>query len=226
VRRTTKGAEPDSLAAARRERERAARDTGARPSPEDWATLPTQVLDDLRRALHRDQQGLCAYCCGRFEPEGKKMKIEHFYARSTHPERMFDWDNLLGVCLGRSTYDGRVITHCDTHRGNNAVFTHPVQHPNPEVVLPVRVAGADLGSIEPRTDEAGRDVATLHLNAPHLVHNRAEVIHRLRQKLRADDSAVNVQRLLATAQTPVRGQLPPHANVAVRYLARKLHQRG
>jgi 5-methylcytosine-specific restriction endonuclease McrA len=101
VRSIEKGQEPRCVAELRREARRIAKDTGKAAVPTDWE--PKDCGDPIREALWREQGGLCAYCMRRIEPRGDKMKIEHFVSRSLEPNRMYDWDNLLGTltsCAG------------------------------------------------------------------------------------------------------------------------------
>lgn len=229
MRRVRKGTEPDCLADVRREVVRIMRETGRPLTSNDWELLK-DCAGAVRDALRRDQDGLCAYCCGTLGSDGQSMKIEHFLPRSQHPERMFDWSNLLGVCLGRAKLGEQPpLTHCDTSRGDRPLHVHPVTSPrDPGELFPVNItarAGEALGSVRPTSPEAAVDVDTLNLNATHLVHNRAEEVRQLRRLLQADSSTDRLRRLLRTATEPVRGQLPAYAHVREAWLRRKLRQR-
>jgi uncharacterized protein (TIGR02646 family) len=59
-----------------------------------WANfLNTSARQDVETALDAYTRGKCAYC------EAIAAKdIEHFYPKSTHPLRMFAWDNFLRGC--------------------------------------------------------------------------------------------------------------------------------
>ena len=60
----------------------------------DWTNfLRTVARSDVESALNAHTWGKCAYC------EAVAAKdIEHFYPKSTYPQRMFSWDNFLRGC--------------------------------------------------------------------------------------------------------------------------------
>jgi uncharacterized protein (TIGR02646 family) len=221
VRTIEKGEEPACLAGLRREARRIEHDTGKPPTGADWN--PRDCGARIRMALCDEQEGLCAYCMRRIRPRGDEMKIEHFVARSDDPARMYHWDNLLGVCDGvlRGGPEGEAFV-CDTARGDRPLHVNPAQPPpKPEDVFIIGKAGV----IEPKGDAAAADCATLNLNHPRLVAGRRAVIDDLRKRLRRDDCAKAVRRLLETFSTPTRDGLPEHARVAIEYLQRKLRVR-
>ncbi len=224
MRTIPKAPEPSCLAGLRREAARIERDTSRPPTGGDWE--PKDCGDAIRRGLWAEQSGLCAYCMRRMQPTGCGMKIEHFVARSAEPRRMYDWDNLLGVCDGvwRGGPAGEVYT-CDTHRGDRKLHVHPASEspPRPEEVFRF----AKDGRVEARGTEAGSDCETLNLNATPLVEARQQVIRGLRRRLMSDDSARAITRLIAVFETPGRDHsLPEHARLAAEYLRRKLRARG
>lgn len=248
MRRVRKNSEPPCLADRRRELRREERETG-RIVASDWDKLG-DCAKSVRAALRRDQDSLCAYCGRRLilppqdleeqerrdrgdDDPGNCMKIEHFEARSARPERMFDWDNLLGVCSGHVVINGQAIETCDSARGNRPLHIHPVNHPqDPAELFPIHDGHQRdahgrprLGEVLPRGDDAQTDTTTLNLNAAHLVEDRAGVIRDLRVKLSKDDSAPAIQRLFRVATIPGSDGLPPYAHIAAAYLSRKLRVR-
>jgi uncharacterized protein (TIGR02646 family) len=56
------------------------------------------------------QGNRCAYCESSFDHAGRH--IEHFYKRSQHPEKTFQWDNLFGSC--------NIQTSCGSHKDKTA----------------------------------------------------------------------------------------------------------
>lgn len=86
----------------------------------DWSTVPGADKQKMRKQAWKEQYGLCAYCMSRLSrPSADGMKIEHFVPRAEDNTSLFDWSNLLGVCLGNLGVDGAADRfHCDTHRGN------------------------------------------------------------------------------------------------------------
>lgn len=241
MRRVRKTSEPTCLAACRRELRREHQATG-RTSASDWDKLGA-CAREVRAALVRDQDGLCAYCGRRLirpaEDLGEEpgaagcMKIEHFEARSRAPERMFDWDNLLGVCSGHFVIGGQTITTCDSARGNRTLHIHPVTHPrDPSELFPVHTGrlrddhgNPRLGEVLPQGEDALADTTTLHLNASLLIGDRARMIRDLRVLLSKDDSPAALRRLLRVNTIAGSDGLPPYAHVAAAYLHRKLRAR-
>ncbi|MBI2571825.1 MAG: hypothetical protein HYV63_32855 [Candidatus Schekmanbacteria bacterium] len=151
------------------------------------------------------------------------MKIEHVVARETEPRRMYEWDNLLGVCGGVIFGPKGQVDHCDTSKGAQKITVHPGrQTPDPEAVFVYRNTGRVEGSIP----EARVDIDILNLNAQRLVDNRKDLIHDLHNKLRSDDGIRAIQSLYKAATTPnSEGLLPPFALIRAQYLAKKLHAR-
>lgn len=173
------------------------------------------------------------------------MKIEHFVTRSHEPRRMYDWDNLLGVCDGvmRGGSKGETFT-CDTARGDRPLHINPAKPPpKPEDVFIIGKSGeiivegddakADPPPVamvdDPRSQlrsNAKADRKTLNLNHPRLVAGRRAVIDDLRKRLRSNDDIKAIRRLLQIFSNPTRDGLPEYARVAVEYLRPKLRARG
>lgn len=80
----------------------------------------------LREAIVRDQGGICCYCMQRIKPDERRMKIEHWAAQDTNPERQLDYRNLLGACLGGQGHP-LAQQHCDTRKGSQALTIHPTR---------------------------------------------------------------------------------------------------
>lgn len=166
------------------------------------------------------------------------MKIEHFEARARSSDLMFDWTNLLGVCLGEVETAQRPADrfHCDTHRGNlrpsaQELYVHPTRFPpDAGTRFSYTVAGEVRPAQQLDAEERGRVALTierLNLNADRLKRNRAGVIHTLRADLaRRGFTVGRLQELLAVAKTPEEGRLRPYVQVAVLYLGKKLRALG
>ncbi|MCK6518122.1 TIGR02646 family protein [Myxococcota bacterium] len=233
MRSVRKSDAPHCLAGVKREARRVVTETEKPLVPEDWALLK-DCAETVREALARDQDGLCAYCGVRLIRSGgaNAMTIEHHTPRSVDVSQMFEWSNLLGVCSGRTTHNGRQIQHCDKSRAPKRPLSfHPVDDalriPNEfQVHLRGSSSKGRLGSIVTQSPEANSDVAELNLNAELLIENRAEVINRLRGQLSKDGSEAHMRRLYRTFTTPTAEGLPSYAHVAEAYLRRKLRERG
>lgn len=208
-----KGAEPPSLRA-------------ARSVPGAVWEQPPAVLDkqEVRAALLRDQQGLCAYCQRRIanEPatdagrgaEDRRMRVEHWQARhpkaaSTGPAQRsassteFVWDNLFGVCSGRVPLEpgsDRLGAICDAARGNRPLFLNPLGPSGRRPRDHLRYLGD--GKLTSSQPQALEDVeAHLNLNASFLKGQRVEVIEGLMTQVggRFRFSEAGLRRLLAAS---------------------------
>jgi len=229
VRRIEKAAEPPCLAQLRRDAAFTEKGSGTPPVNDDWN--PGSCADAIRNALVAEQYGLCAYCMGRIQARGLReelaklggMKIEHWAAREDHPQAMYDWGNLLGVCGGVYNGPQGPVKHCDASRGSTPLYVHPARRPPDSEAVFTYDQG---GSITGNTPEAVADVRTLNLSADRLTENRRAVVDALRRRLMTRDDAATLRGLYRAATTPTAEGLPAYAAVAARYLAKKLHQRG
>ncbi|WP_251205980.1 HNH endonuclease family protein [Acetatifactor aquisgranensis] len=83
--------------------------------------------DEIRRALCKEQHGLCAYCMRRIEPRYDSTKIEHYMALSESKQKALDYQNYLGVCYGGERDErGKVyVLCCDAARKEHALTINP-----------------------------------------------------------------------------------------------------
>ncbi len=175
--RYRKGAEPKGL-------------TGWQATPNaSWESIPAGDKNVVRDALLRDQGYLCAYCQRRIPAKDGRMKVEHWHPQSTGKDDR-RWSNLLGVCLGDEAAESgstRGERHCDTARGNAALFLHPVEGrgPDPREHLGYTAGGEARPSQDnPETAAAVTgDIHTLNLNARRLRRARDEVYEELKKRL-------------------------------------------
>lgn len=219
-----KGAEPDEL-----RRARSQPDTS-------YDGLYQEQKDEIRRALVRDQAALCAYCQRRIAAESEDpsrplppMKIEHWSPQ--HPQddsRRGDdltWHNLLGVCHGGAPQlmgpaDDTTELHCDSRKGNEALFLHPVRGRggDPERVLQYTASG-EVKSGDPR---AQQDVSkVLNLNAAKLKRSRSAVFEALRQRMQQKQFAATAMREIYRKHELAPGSLAPEHSPFVRYHLRR-----
>ena len=229
-----KGAPPGCLAALRKEMLRVERATGKPTQPADWS--PGSCSDPIYKALHRDQFGLCGYCTQRIQPIGHRdhpppignggMRIEHMVTRDAEPTRMYDWDNLLGVCGGRTlTPLGKTEDHCDRMRGGQDLTLNPTRRvPDPAAAFTYRRC-PDTGHL--LMDGPASDIKHLNLNHPGLAQRRRDAENRIAKHLATAKKPVErrklLERELVTATTPDSlGTLPEFAPVIERYIRKKL----
>lgn len=165
------------------------------------------------------------------------MRIEHLEPRSTAPELMYDWENLLGVCGGRSGMPGgEYYTHCDRARRDRPLTIRPTaaveaslryarQAPDGEV-------NDDPGLWLIAPAELQADVDTLHLNNPALRRARRDAEKNVatlleRRHKQGKPMVPFLRQLLQAAATPDgEGCLPAFAPVVQRYVEGKLRAHG
>lgn len=240
MRSIDKGASPGCLGQLRRQLRATARATREPPTPASWD--PGRCAQPIREALWRDQRGLCGYCMQRMEPRGHRdlpppgnwgMRIEHITPRDPHtgdPRRMYDWDNLLGVCGGRSPATNETVDHCDRTRGSTPLAVDPTRQPMERLFrYPRRGDGL---AIVVRDDapcdqeSVARDIEhTLCLNHPTLCRRRREALDDLRERLRRSKRIEQTLRRV-WARLAEAEQLPEFAAMLRAYVARKMRQRG
>jgi len=204
-----------------------------------WPPPGQGCSDDVRARLVAEQHGLCAYCQQRIKATGDKMKIEHVRPRSVKPydEEMYDWSNLLGVCLGQTLQAGKVVDHCDAAKGAQLLNHHPANSSHgiedrfvyrrmPPNGSPPPYPGVWIHGV---TTEAAADVTVLRLNAEPLVRNRHRAVDQLRRRL-AKANKSQATRLLtstrAAATNPNGGELPPFARLLREEAEKRLRQRS
>lgn len=211
----------------------------------DWKDLPGDCKEQVRQDLFTAQAGLCAYCCSRIGPVAFRrevapagMKIEHVLPRSgPDKDRMFEWDNLLGVCGGEQLWQGRWVQTCDTARGNRPLTIHPgtPSPPRPEAVFAFHRWPPEGGEppfpgvwIHGLTWEAREAIDTLNLNAEHLVRRRRSAQKALGTQLQRSRRTNAVLRgAWRRCTTPdEQGRLAEFAPMLRAYLQPKLAQRG
>ncbi|WP_195459326.1 HNH endonuclease [Pediococcus acidilactici] len=52
----------------------------------------------IKDALLNMSHNKCCYCEAPLDQQGLYMQVEHFHPKSSYPEEVVDWDNLLPVC--------------------------------------------------------------------------------------------------------------------------------
>ncbi|CAN98473.1 MULTISPECIES: retron system putative HNH endonuclease [Sorangium] len=209
-----------------------------------WSSVHGAQRQQMREHAFKEQHGLCAYCMSRLPgpPSAEGMKIEHFETRALSPELVFDWDNLLGVCLGDvGISDGgghhRDRYHCDTYRGHlpreeQRIELNPAAFP-PDVSSMFSYTNQGemraAHGLEPTMRaSAEAQIERLNLNIARHQRNRRTAIDVLRSEFqRKAPRAARVKALLELSTTPdAAGLLPPYCQAAAYYLEKKLRQLG
>ncbi len=66
---------------------------------QDWGSLTSGARDTLQKTLLAEQGHICCYCGVRISLE-RGFVLEHLASRDHHPQRTFDYENLLASCQG------------------------------------------------------------------------------------------------------------------------------
>ncbi len=197
-------------------------DGGATP---DGLTF-TQVKDEIRQHLVREQGHLCAYCMSRIRPTEAEMKVEHWASQEAHRQLQLDYSNMLGCCCGRSFKDGKPEEHCDTFRSKrNRSLTFNPSESSHHARLRIRYKpDGEICSDDPTFDGELRSV--LNLNASRLVANRKktwEAITGVLSKSRGTASRAEIEGLKTRWVTRNDvGQLHEYCGVAIQYIEKRL----
>lgn len=159
-----------------------------------WKDLDHTHRTSIWQSLEHMQGLRCAYCEDRLSQK-REPHIEHFYRRSSHPERTFDWTNLFGSCSCQHT--------CGKAKDNQRARADELIKPDvedPEHYLHFQSNGevgirANLTPQEKLRAERTRDA--FNLNYPPLRAKRreaarpyladAEAFHELLQSSTPDD---------------------------------------
>ncbi|MGL6064738.1 MAG: retron system putative HNH endonuclease [Fusobacteriaceae bacterium] len=86
--------------------------------------MPTQVKNDLRIALLKEQGYICAYCMVKLKNEATNTKIEHYVSRYKDIKKELDYSNLFVVCKGNEGSNSKYHT-CDTKKSNCDLNINP-----------------------------------------------------------------------------------------------------
>lgn len=94
---------------------------------EKWRKFKGKVRERLQQHLLHEQGHICAYCNQRIHIKNplddQQLRIEHLEAKSTHPDKTFDYYNLVGSCFGkeREPLEDELLPrliHCDPQKAN------------------------------------------------------------------------------------------------------------
>lgn len=189
------------------------------PTP-DGPTF-TQVKDEIRQHLVREQGHLCAYCMGRIRPTDAEMKVEHWASQEDHPDLQLAYPNMLGCCCGRSSNG---VEHCDSSKENRPLSlnpSNPAHHPRLRIHYK---PNGEIYSDDPTFDAELRTV--LNLNASRLVANRKATWAAVTKDLEGIHGAATRANLEALKvrweATNSAGERQPFCGVALQYLEKRL----
>ena len=129
--------------------------------------------DELRRALCKEQRGLCCYCMGRIRAERPSMKIEHWRCQARYPDQQLNYRNLLASCHGGPGGRPPHLQHCDTRKGDRDLEWNPA---DPDHRIETRIRYETDGTIRSKGDFDDQLNKVLNLNLAVLKNNRAGVL--------------------------------------------------
>jgi uncharacterized protein (TIGR02646 family) len=189
------------------------------------ANAPT---DELRRALVKEQAGVCCYCLGRITPEFKGMKIEHWASQDRHPHRQLEYSNLLGACMGGEG-SPRSSQHCDTAKGNDDLSINPA---DPRHACSELFTYLSNGKLEAAGGDARvqGDIDILRLNQPRLMAGRRAILEEMTGKVVRTKRTISASKLLGMAakleEPDESGNLRPFCQAGVFWLTRQARKRS
>ena len=103
---------------------------------EIWEKLSGKDKTNVKKSLLQEQGFICCYCQQRIRLDNKTI-IEHFVARDTAPEKMFDYENILACCDGgdeeRKNQKGQAVRaaertpqYCSSKKDNEKLLINPL----------------------------------------------------------------------------------------------------
>lgn len=141
-------------------------------SPKNVATLTADFKknktsvwqdDEIKTPLLELSKRKCAYCEIKLNEKSTYLEVEHFKDKSTYPDDVIKWENLLPSCK-----------RCNVHKSNHDVVQEPII--NPCNIIPSQHLYLKNYRIKGKTELGKMTVSVLSLNDyEHLVMPRCEV---------------------------------------------------
>ncbi len=196
-----------------------------------------------RQLLCNEQFYLCAYCMKNIDVS-IQTKIEHWLAQNQHVQNSLDWNNLLGVCSGRTDGDDAAPFHCDTSRGRlptarqHLTMLHPADSTKLQNINYLNfLMDGTIISCDPDPDKKKETTHEINnilcLNHKGLKKNRAEVFAQIQnqiQQLRIKcslPSEVDYYKIVRQIwSTPREGKLGEYCGVAIWWLDQEIQRRS
>lgn len=131
----------------------------------------------LRKALIKEQLGLCAYCNKRITNDWDanlrkyKTEIEHYLSQELHPEKQLDYKNFLGVCNGNAGNPPKLL-HCDKSRPENSTLAVNPLKKNDIEQIKYKVDGTIFSDNKLIDNDLNK---ILNLNISYLQENRKKI---------------------------------------------------
>lgn len=180
-----------------------------------WTSVHGDQKSEMRKALHAEQRGLCAYCMRKL-PAASRTTVEHWKPRSAPTTDPFEWSDLLAVCEGK----GKAHT-CDRRRGDSPLTLHPARRvPDVEAIVSFRLDGRLV--VQDGTYE--HDARTLlGLDDLLLTRSRKQAIDAVLQFLGSKPTQTKLRAALSRFTKP-EGDLPPFPTAIIPLLERAIRK--
>lgn len=166
----------------------------------DFRDLPQgQIKTNLKKALIREQYGLCGYCCSALIK--KKSHIEHIIPHSSGTQQL-DYNNLICSCNGF----GVDRETCGHKKDNDIIPISPTDFDCED-----HFKYNSNGRINPSTKadtDAQKTIDILNLNSYELITARRTIIRLLEED---DDVTSKKDEYIVNYSTPVDGRLEAFA---------------
>lgn len=125
----------------------------------------------IEKALLESSHSKCAYCECKLNVESKYMEVEHYHDKSTHPDQVVVWDNLLPSCK-----------RCNGHKHRHNTITNPIV--NPTTMDPRKHLTLKCYRLRGKDDVGKETIEVLMLNDTRkVVQRRFEISQLVHEKI-------------------------------------------
>lgn len=155
-----------------------------------WADMNKNKKQQIWDELEKFQNRICVYCEAKAEKGEFTGHIEHFFDKSSHIDKTFEWSNLFGCCSSTKHcghYKDQVLPGGVKRQYNSNLLIKPDKD-DPESFLKFRESGKI--SVRDDLDEhhqkrAEETIRALHLDESSLNDSRKQQISRFQEKVNA-----------------------------------------
>ncbi|MCD7882327.1 MAG: hypothetical protein LUI87_01255 [Lachnospiraceae bacterium] len=198
----------------------------------DYEDTPSDVLNDIREQMWREQGCLCGYCMKRINSPDVE-RIEHCIPRHPKGETVHDkqatlnyrW--MLGVCYGNSLNRGvkpEEMT-CDAHRRNTELIINPYDETSIRKIK--YKADGRIYSDDPEINKDLTETLNLNCEAISLPQTRKNVLtetkKRIAKKCKGKTQDAYMQELRRTYVSLAHERnLIPYCGIIISWLENKL----
>lgn len=182
---------------------------------------------DLQDILLQEQGHLCAYCNRRIHkgaPEDdEQMRMDHLYPKHHHPDKLFDYQNIVGSCYGSEKDPPPKDLHCEGLKR----YGDDAGRQLPEELFPTdprceHYKVTDQGQLIWQDEAVQSEMeAWLNLNCPKLVNNRMGVLLSYIDLVSDEDTDLN-DEIHLTLTPDSDGRMEAYAGVIVTFLRQYL----